>query len=157
MKCNESRLGFELVSPCPFPTTITITPRASLVVIDHCQQGNKHVRQPQEHFVGDTINTGEGFSAPTAPTKFHPLLCVPLTPNCFEVGKMGGELSRTQSGFPADEFLIVTKFPTDSFVCSLMLSVWRCDNHDMLLWNISVLRLEALETCLLSCKTFFLT
>ena len=31
MKCNQSRLGFELVSPCPFPTTITITPRASWV------------------------------------------------------------------------------------------------------------------------------
>ena len=29
MKCNQSRPGFELVSPCPFPTTITITPRAS--------------------------------------------------------------------------------------------------------------------------------
>ena len=28
MKCNQSRRGFELVSPCPFPTTITITPRA---------------------------------------------------------------------------------------------------------------------------------
>ena len=28
MKCNESRPGFELVSPCPFLTTITITPRA---------------------------------------------------------------------------------------------------------------------------------
>ena len=28
MKCNQSRLGFELVSPCPFPTTITTTPRA---------------------------------------------------------------------------------------------------------------------------------
>ena len=28
MKCNQSRPGFELVSPCPFPTTITITPRA---------------------------------------------------------------------------------------------------------------------------------
>ena len=27
MKCNKSCLGFELVSPCPFPTTITITPR----------------------------------------------------------------------------------------------------------------------------------
>ena len=27
-KCNQSRPGFELVSPCPFPTTITITPRA---------------------------------------------------------------------------------------------------------------------------------
>ena len=25
MKCNQSRAGFELVSPCPFPTTITIT------------------------------------------------------------------------------------------------------------------------------------
>ena len=28
MKCNQPRQGFELVSPCPFPTTITITPRA---------------------------------------------------------------------------------------------------------------------------------
>ena len=28
MKCNHSRPGFELVSPCPFPTTITTTPRA---------------------------------------------------------------------------------------------------------------------------------
>ena len=28
MKCNQSLPGFELVSPCPFPTTITITPRA---------------------------------------------------------------------------------------------------------------------------------
>ena len=27
MKCNQSRPGFELVSPCPIPTTITITPR----------------------------------------------------------------------------------------------------------------------------------
>ena len=28
MKCNQSRPGFELVLPCSFPTTITITPRA---------------------------------------------------------------------------------------------------------------------------------
>ena len=28
MKCNQCRPGFELVSPCPFPTTITVTPRA---------------------------------------------------------------------------------------------------------------------------------
>ena len=28
MKCSQPRPGFELVSPCPFPTTITITPRA---------------------------------------------------------------------------------------------------------------------------------
>ena len=27
MKCNQSRPEFELVSPCPFLTTITITPR----------------------------------------------------------------------------------------------------------------------------------
>ena len=26
MKCNQSRPGFELVSPCPFPTTIMTTP-----------------------------------------------------------------------------------------------------------------------------------
>ena len=29
MKCNQSRPGFELVSLCSFPMTITITPRAS--------------------------------------------------------------------------------------------------------------------------------
>ena len=28
MTCNKFRPGFELVSPCSFPTTITITPRA---------------------------------------------------------------------------------------------------------------------------------
>ena len=28
MKCNRSRPGFELVSSCPFPRTITVTPRA---------------------------------------------------------------------------------------------------------------------------------
>ena len=28
MKCNQSRPGFEHVSPCPFPTMITITPLA---------------------------------------------------------------------------------------------------------------------------------
>ena len=28
MKCNQPRPGFELMSPCPFPTTITITPWA---------------------------------------------------------------------------------------------------------------------------------
>ena len=28
MKCNQSRPGFELESPCPFPMTITITPQA---------------------------------------------------------------------------------------------------------------------------------
>ena len=29
MKYKQSHQGFELVSPCPFPTTITITPRAT--------------------------------------------------------------------------------------------------------------------------------
>ena len=28
MKCNQTRPGFELVSPCSFPKTVTITPRA---------------------------------------------------------------------------------------------------------------------------------
>ena len=27
-KCNQFRRGFELVLPCPYPTTITITPRS---------------------------------------------------------------------------------------------------------------------------------
>ena len=30
MKCNQLRLGFELVLPCPFPTPITITLRSPL-------------------------------------------------------------------------------------------------------------------------------
>ena len=30
MKCNQSRPGFELESPCSFPTTITTTPRVRL-------------------------------------------------------------------------------------------------------------------------------
>ena len=35
MKCNQSGRGFELVLPCPYPATITITPRAinSLLII----------------------------------------------------------------------------------------------------------------------------
>ena len=33
MKCNQSRPGFELMSLCPVPTRITITPRAPLT--DH--------------------------------------------------------------------------------------------------------------------------
>ena len=28
MKCNQAGPGFELVSPCPYPATLTITPRA---------------------------------------------------------------------------------------------------------------------------------
>ena len=33
VKGNQSRPGFELMSPYPFPTTITITPRAQITVI----------------------------------------------------------------------------------------------------------------------------
>ena len=33
MKCNQSGPGFELVSPCPYPATITITPRAPSIII----------------------------------------------------------------------------------------------------------------------------
>ena len=32
MKCNQSGPGFELVSPCPYPATITITPRAPHII-----------------------------------------------------------------------------------------------------------------------------
>ena len=34
MKCNQSRSGFELVSPCSFPTTITITPIVNLLNVE---------------------------------------------------------------------------------------------------------------------------
>ena len=33
MKCNQSGPGFELVSPCPYPAMITITPQAPPLVI----------------------------------------------------------------------------------------------------------------------------
>ena len=36
MKCNQSRPGFELVSSCPFPTMITITPRAHYLRVRPC-------------------------------------------------------------------------------------------------------------------------
>ena len=38
MKCNQPRPGFELVSPCPFSTTITITPRSP-----HIQLAGRHI------------------------------------------------------------------------------------------------------------------
>ena len=34
VKCNQSRPRFELVSPCPFPITINITPRAPPCLIN---------------------------------------------------------------------------------------------------------------------------
>ena len=39
MKCNQSRLGFKLVSPCPFPTTITTTPRAPPLYTNALRKG----------------------------------------------------------------------------------------------------------------------
>ena len=36
MKCYQSRPGFELESPCPFPTTITITLRAPKGINTRC-------------------------------------------------------------------------------------------------------------------------
>ena len=39
MNCNQPRPGFELVSPCPFPMTITITPRSLvllLIIVSSC-------------------------------------------------------------------------------------------------------------------------
>ena len=36
MKCNQPRSGFELVSPCPFPMTVTLTPRCRI------QAGHSH-------------------------------------------------------------------------------------------------------------------
>ena len=51
MKCNQSRPGFELVSPCSFPTTVTITPRAppntlqnqKSEILSKCRHENKHL------------------------------------------------------------------------------------------------------------------
>ena len=42
MNCNQSRPGFELVSSCPIPTTITITPPVAIYlsfrfhILSHC-------------------------------------------------------------------------------------------------------------------------
>ena len=42
MKCNQSGPEFELVSPCPYPATITITPRAPGIDGDsNCTLGKK--------------------------------------------------------------------------------------------------------------------
>ena len=38
MKWNQSRAGFELVSPCSFPTTITITPRYREIGSDETEE-----------------------------------------------------------------------------------------------------------------------
>ena len=40
MKCNQFRPGFELVSPCPIPTTITTTPRAPPNIVAGVLQGD---------------------------------------------------------------------------------------------------------------------
>ncbi len=37
MKYNQSGPGFELVSPCPYPATITITPRTPPLHFGHLQ------------------------------------------------------------------------------------------------------------------------
>ena len=109
------------------------------VVIDGCQQGDKHVRQPQEHFVGQTINSGRLIQ----PDRLQCipnllLLYAPLTPSRFsrlkarEVGKIGVELSRTQSGLPGEKLQeILPKLPTDGFVSSSTLPLRRCDTGDM--------------------------
>ena len=36
MKCSQSRPGFELMSPCPFPSTINITPRVPFLLYSRC-------------------------------------------------------------------------------------------------------------------------
>ena len=109
------------------------------VVIDGCQQGDKHVRQPQVHFVGQSINSGR-LLQPDRLQCFSNLLLLyaPLTPSRFshrkarEVGKIGVELSRAQSRLPGEKFQkILPELPTDGFVCSSMLPIRRCDTGDM--------------------------
>ena len=54
MKCHQSHPGFELVSPCPFPTTITITPRAppKLLLPSLCL-GFRHEERETQFFYAD--------------------------------------------------------------------------------------------------------
>ena len=43
---NQPHLRFELVSPCSFPTTITITPRTDLVYLSVCMYSYIHKHKP---------------------------------------------------------------------------------------------------------------
>ena len=93
------------------------------VVIDGCQQGDKHVRQPQVHFVGQSINSRRLIQPDRQCFPNLLLLYAPLTPSRFsrrkarEVGKIGVELSRTQSGLPGEKLQeILPELPTDGFV-----------------------------------------
>ena len=46
MKCNQARPGFELVSSCPHPATITITPRAPPKSLIKCIFSFSHWNNP---------------------------------------------------------------------------------------------------------------
>ena len=56
MKCNQSRPGFELVLPCPYPAMITITPRAPPKFIT-CSTVLLHQKYSAMHFyLGVALN-----------------------------------------------------------------------------------------------------
>ena len=60
MKCNQSRLGFDLVSPCPFPATIAIRPRAPPKSIILYKVYSKQVSDPKAPFsIATTIRCKE--------------------------------------------------------------------------------------------------
>ena len=59
MKCNQSGPGFELVSPCPFPTTITITPRTKIPKISKKKTHNTNTNTTNTAIRNDTDNTME--------------------------------------------------------------------------------------------------
>ena len=54
MKCNQSRPGFELESPCSFPTTITTTPREPPLEFSgiSCQVDIHVIKNPEKHIIG---------------------------------------------------------------------------------------------------------
>ena len=95
------------------------------VVIDSIQQGDKHIRQPQVYFEKKTMDTRSLFQLFSVSIRFYSLLfTLPASHFCLfeamEIGKIGVELCRTQSGVPTEKFLkVITKLPINTFFCSL--------------------------------------
>ena len=57
MECNQPGPGFELVSPCSFPTTITITPRVNVISI-HVNAGKAEYMSSSQRGDISTLNSG---------------------------------------------------------------------------------------------------
>ena len=110
--------------PIPLVKCLGMEPLPHPVVIDGSQQGDKHVQQPQVHFVGQTTNSRR-LIQPDQLQRFPDLILfyVPLTPSHFsrrkarEVGNINVKLNRAQSGLPGKKLQeILPELFTDGFV-----------------------------------------